>query len=268
MDTQQLLSLAVDYGLKLLGVFIFLFLARLVAGWAQKFVLKRLRAAKFDETLTRFFGAMTKTVIWILALIACLGVFGIETTSFAAILAGAGLAVGLALQGTLSNFSAGVMLLVFRPFKVGDVISAAGQRGKVDAIDLFVTTLDTPDNRRIIIPNSAIFGDTIENLTYHPARRVDVSVGTDYPADLDTVRSVLEQAAAQVPGQLADRAPQVFLSDLGDSSINWQVRVWCDPVNYWDVWQATTRQVKKALDDAGIGIPFPQMDVHLDGALS
>jgi small conductance mechanosensitive channel len=229
-----------------------------------------LQKARFDATLAKFFGTVARWTVIVLAVIGCMGVFDIQTASFAAMLAAAGLAVGLALQGTLSNFASGIMLLLFRPFKVGDWISVAGHNGIVDAIDLFVITLDTSDNRRIIIPNSEVFGSTIENWTYHKARRVEINVGTDYPENLDQVRTVLEKAAAGVPGQHEDYPSQVFLSDLGDSSINWQVRVWSapQPASYWAVWQATTLAVKKALDEAEIGIPFPQMDVHLDGRLS
>ncbi|MEM6336918.1 MAG: mechanosensitive ion channel domain-containing protein, partial [Bacteroidota bacterium] len=235
----------------------------IVAGWAGRLVSKNV-AKRIDPTLAGFFGNLTKYTILTLAILAALGVFGVDVTTFAAILAGAGLAIGLALQGTLSNFSAGVMLLAFRPFKVGDFVKVDGQAGVVHEIGLFSTELDTVDNRRVIVPNGNIFGATIENVTYHPIRRVDVNVGTDYSADLKRVRAVLEQAAASVSNQLEDRVPQVFLSDLGDSSINWQVRIWCPTGKYWDVWQETTHTIKRALDDAGIGIPFPQMDVHLD----
>jgi small conductance mechanosensitive channel len=182
-------------------------------------------------------------------------------------LAAAGFAVGLALQGTLANFSAGVMLLIFRPFKAGDVIDVAGVKGKVQEISLFTTELDTPDNRRLIVPNGSIFGSTIENVTFHPIRRVDVAVGTDYPADLNATRKVLEDAAASVQPQADGKEPQVYLSELGDSSIAWSVRVWTSTEDYWGVKEELTQKVKDALDEAGIGIPYPQMDVHMDGAL-
>ena len=210
---------------------------------------------------------MTRALILVAAVLACLGVFGIETTTFAAVIGAAAFAVGLAFQGTLSNFASGVLLLVFRPYGVGDVVSAGGQTGKVDAIGLFTTTLDTPDNRRIIVPNSAVTGGVIENISHHSTRRVTVAVGTDYGADLDAVRAVLEKMAPTLPGVLQDPAPQIFLDSLGDSCINWQVRVWCKTGDYWDVWQATTSATKKALDGANVGIPFPQMDVHVDGKL-
>jgi small conductance mechanosensitive channel len=191
-------------------------------------------------------------------------VFGIQTTSFAAVIAAGGLAIGLAFQGTLSNFAAGVMLLAFRPFKVGDLIVVAGTMGTVQEIELFTCELTALDNRRIVIPNSSIFGSTIENLTHHPQRRVDIPVGTSYSADTDRVRAVLEATLAKVEGVLEEPAPQVLLKGLGSSSVDWQLRGWCNTEDYWDVWQRMIRDAKAALDREGIGIPFPQQDVHLD----
>jgi small conductance mechanosensitive channel len=267
MDLSNLTELITTYGVRVIGVIVFLIVARIVAAWAGSTIEKSLTKKQFDLTLTKFFAALTRTLILVMAVLACLGVFGIETTSFAAILGAGAFAIGLAFQGTLGNFASGVLLLVFRPYSVGDVISAGGQKGKVEAIGLFTTTMDTPDNRRIIVPNSAVTGGVIENISFHKTRRVDVAVGTDYGADLDAARDILEKMAGTVPGVLADPAPQIFLESLGDSCINWQVRVWCNAADYWNVWQATTLATKKALDGANIGIPFPQMDVHVDGKL-
>lgn len=267
LNLDSIIDAVAHFGLDLVGALLLLAATWIVARWARRAVAKSLGKSKLDETLTKFFSNMTGWGILVLGVIAILGIFGISTASFAAVLGAAGLAIGLAFQGTLSNFAAGVMLLVFRPFKVGDVVKVAGEQGKIDEIDLLVTKLDTPDNRRIIIPNSKIFGDTIETVTFHPIRRVDVAVGTDYGADLDRVRAVLGEAAAAVEGRLDEPPPQIFLDVLGDSSIAWQVRVWCHTPDYFDVRQAATRRVKKALDDAGIGIPFPQMDVHVDGTV-
>jgi len=170
----------------------------------------------------------------------------------------------MALSGTLGHFASGVMLLIFRPFKVGDVINAAGVIGKVYEIELFTTALDTPDNRRIIVPNGSIYGATIENISHHPTRRVDVAVGVDYSADIDKTREVLDAAARSVEGILSDPPHAIVLGDLGDSAVNWTVRVWCNSADYWGIKEQLTRAVKQHLDQAGIGIPFPQMDVHLD----
>jgi small conductance mechanosensitive channel len=189
-------------------------------------------------------------------------------TGFAAVIGASALAVGLAFQGSLSNFAAGVMLLVFRPFKVGDVVNVAGQTGKIDEIGLFTTTMDTADNRRLILPNGSVFGAVIENISYHDTRRLDVAVGSEYPADLDRTREVLLRAARSLPTVLADPEPAAVLLELGDSSINWSVRVWVNAADYWPTRDALTRAVKLALDEAGIGIPFPQMDVHLDAPVA
>lgn len=239
----------------------------IAAGWARKIVARLVRRAHVEETLAKFLSNLAKYIVLLAGGIAILGTLGIETASFAAALAAVGFAIGMALSGMLGNVAAGVMLLFFRPFKVGDVVSAAGVTGKIFEISLFTTMVDTPDNRRIIVPNGNIFGDNIENVTYHDTRRVDVSVGTDYGADLDKTREVLMSAARSVQGGMSDPEPAVALTGLGGSSIDWAVRVWAKTSDYWAVKDALTRDVKVALDDAGIGIPFPQMDIHIDGGI-
>lgn len=247
-----------------LGAIVLIIATFVVAGWAGRAARKAVDRSKLDPTLSQFFASLARYAVLVLGGLAVLSVFGISVASFAAILAAAGFAVGLALQGTLSHFAAGVMLLLFRPFKVGDVVSVGGVTGKVDAIGLFTTTLDTVDNRRLIVPNGEISGSTIENITHHPTRRVDVNVGTDYGADLRATRAVLEGVAGSVEGGLADPAPQVYLLELGGSSIDWAVRVWAKTEDYWAVRERLTGDIKVALDAQSIGIPFPQMDVHLD----
>ncbi len=255
-----------EYGIPAITVLLIILGALLVSAWASRVIRGSCTRADLDETLARFFAKMARWIMLLVAAMFCLGVFGIQTASFAVVLGAAGLAVGMALQGTLGNIAAGVMLLVFRPFKVGDAVRVAGEFGKIDEIELFTTAMDTFDNRRIIIPNGTIFGATIENVSHHATRRVDVAVGVDYGADIDKTRQVLEEAAANVEGRLDDPEPAVVLGDLGDSSVNWAVRVWANADDYWPVKQATTRAVKQALDAAGIPIPFPQLDVHLDQA--
>lgn len=267
MDLQQLqgtiVQLASTWGIRVLGVLVALFFAFKFAGWARSGTAKALQRAEFDPTLTKFFSALARYAVLTAAVLSCLSIFGIETTSFAALIGAAGLAVGLAFQGSLSNFAAGIMLLVFRPFKVGDVVVAAGVTGVVQEIELFTTDFTALDNRRIIVPNAAIFSGTIENLTHHPTRRVDIALGTAYDADIDTARKVLEETVAKTADVLTDPAPQVLLSALGASSIDWKVRAWCKTEDYWNVWEALTRNCKYALDDAKIGIPFPQTELHL-----
>lgn len=253
-----------EYLPPMIGVLVFVVAAFILAGWVRTLVTRALLKIKVEKTLAMFAGSLAKWGLLILAVVGCLGVFGVETTSFAAVIGASALAIGLGFQGSLSSLAAGVMLLIFRPFKADDVVSVAGQLGKVESISLFTTELDTFDNRRIVLPNSAVFGSTIENMTHHSTRRVDVAVGVEYSADLDRTREVLESAAKACPGRLDDPETQVVLQELGASSVDWSVRVWANTSDYWPVRQALTRQVKKALDDASLGIPFPQMDVHLD----
>jgi len=264
LNTDALLSQISAFGLKVVSVIAILFGAWLIGGWLRRVVRRQFEKREFDPTLARFIVGIFRPLLLTLAAISCLGIFGVETTSFAAVIGAVGLAIGLAFQGTLSNLAAGVMLLIFRPFKVGDFIVAGGETGTVNEIELFFTKLDTPQNVRVILPNSTVFGGVIQNFSFNPYRRVDVAVGTDYGEDLKRVREVLEATAATIPHQAPDTKPIVFLASLGDSSINWQVRIWTAQATYWDVYQETTRAVKAALDEAGISIPFPQMDVHLD----
>lgn len=267
-DTDALVELGVRYGLPA----VLMLLVLIVAYFVGKFLGRAVSAPvskKVDPTLGKFTGKLVFYIVMIGALLGVLGKMGVSVASFAAVIAAAGFAIGLAFQGTLSNFAAGVMLLVFRPFKVGDVVCAAGITAKVGEIDLFTTSFDTPDNRHIIVPNSAIFGSTIENITHHPERRVDVAVGCDYSANLDKTRDVLAAAVESVSGRIdgEGRGYQIFLSELGGSSVDWAVRVWFPAADYWAKKEELTRAVKMHLDDAGIGIPFPQMDVHVDGKL-
>jgi small conductance mechanosensitive channel len=262
-----LVELGAEYGLRVIGALIGLFAALIVASWVRGIVRKGLNTARFDPTLTRFFSNFARYTVITVAVVAILGVFGIETASFAAILAAMGLALGLAFQGTLSNFSSGVMLLVFRPFKVDDIVKAGDVFGKVTEIDLFTCHIDTFDKRKLIVPNGQIIGGIIENVNFHPIRRCDIAVGVEYAADIDETRKVLEKAVASIEQKIEDPASQVFLSGLGASSVDWVLRIWCKTEDYWTVYEAGLRAAKMHLDEAGIGIPFPQMDVHLDGRL-
>lgn len=263
---QSLSEVGAAYGGKVITALVVLIVGWIFAGWFGSVARRALLRAHIDETLAKFLGKLVRWGVLLMVVLGCLGVFGVETTSFAAVIGSAGIAIGLAFQGTLSNFAAGLMLLLFRPFNVGDVISVAGQIGKVNEIELFTTTLDTFDNRRFIVPNGQIFGSTIENVTFHPYRRCDVDVGVGYAADIDKTREVLNEAVASVPDVLADPEPAVVLLSLGDSAVNWSVRVWAKGDDFGNVKQATIRAVKMFLDKANIEIPFPQMDVHLTKA--
>ncbi|MFG0258274.1 MAG: mechanosensitive ion channel family protein [Phycisphaerales bacterium JB043] len=255
-----------QYGLPVAKALLLLFAAYIFAGWAKSVSRKAMERAKIDITLTKFLSTMVRWTILILAGIALLGMFGVETASFAAVIGGMALAIGLAFQGTLGNLASGVMLLIFRPFKVGDVVDVSGVKGKVDEIGLFATTIDTPDMRRFIVPNGAVFGSTIENVTYHPVRRVDVNVGASYDADIDGTRESLLRAARSVPNIDSSNEPVAYLLELGGSSVDWVVRVWSHNDNFWQVREDLVRAIKNQLDDARIGIPYPQMEVHMISA--
>ncbi|NND95927.1 MAG: mechanosensitive ion channel family protein [Pirellulaceae bacterium] len=260
-DTEAMISLVTEFVVPVAIAAAVIFVGYIVAGYAGRtiggFISKRV-----DETLGRFAGKVTKTMISLFVLLGVLSYYGFDVTSFAAILAAVGFAIGMALAGTIGNFAAGIMLLIFRPFKVGDYVVMAGTEGIVEAIDLFTTDLDTLDNRRLIVPNGEIFGATIENVTHNKLRRVDVNVGCDYEADLDDTRAALETAIRDIPKAVSEPPPEAYLMDLGDSAVNWQVRVWCRPVDYWAVRQDLTAATKKGLDAADISIPYPQLDVH------
>ncbi len=263
--SDRALGYAIEYGPRVAGVLALLLAAWILSRWMRRAVLAALTRARFDQTLARFFANLSRWIVLLLAVLACLETFGVKSTSIAAVIGAAGLAIGLGFQGALGNLAAGVMLLIFRPFKVGDVVVVAGQLGKVEGIDLFTTDLDTPDNRRIIMPNGQIFGSVIENITHHPHRRVDVKVGAAYGADLDRTRAALEAAVTRArssqAGVLNDPPPEVVLIELGASSVNWEVRLWAAAPEFLAVRQALTAAVKRSLDEAEIGIPFPQMDL-------
>ncbi len=242
-----------------------IFLGYLAAKYVSR-VISRPVCRRVDETLGKFFGRAIFYAILAGVVAAVASTLGAPLGGMAALLAGASFAIGLAFQGTLGNFASGILMMVFRPFKVGDVINAGGVMGKVDEIDLFTTTLDTPDNRRIIVPNSAIAGGTIENVSYHPHRRIEVVVGVDYKADIEATRAALQRAADAFTGQMIpgqDRGAAIVLGNLGDSAVEWKVRMWVASADYWSMLEALTGEVKRQLDAVDIGIPFPQLDIHL-----
>jgi small conductance mechanosensitive channel len=252
------------YGSRTLFVIFLMTLAWTLPNWSSSALRSTLARIKFDETLSIFLAKLLRWSVLLLVGMTCLGYFGIETTGFAAIIGAAGLAIGLAFQGTLSNFAAGAMLLIFRPYKVGDTVNVAGYSGKVDEIELFTTTIDTNDRRRVIIPNSSIYGTVIENITFHGVRRAEISVGAAYSADIDQTRAALERAVRSVSLVVSDPAPEIVLDELAASSVNWTVRGYARRDQFGDAKQAMLRAVKNELDHAGIGIPFPQLELHID----
>jgi small conductance mechanosensitive channel len=246
-------SIILGYSLRVLGVLVVLSVGWMLAGWARRLALRALERAELDATLSKFFSKMARWAVIVLTGLTCLGIFGIQTTSFAAVIAAAGLAIGLAFQGTLSNFAAGVMLLIFRPFKVGDMVQVAGKIGRVDELDLFTIVLDTPDHRRIILPNSAVFGQTIENITYHQQRRVEISFTVPRAADIDQTRQILSRAVEAVPNRVKEQPAEVLIIDLDATTVKWQARVWGATEEVPAVNEALIRAVKNALDEEAAG---------------
>ncbi len=258
----MLVAFATTYGLRVIGAVITLIVGRILAGWARRAARKGLERANVDPGIVTFVGSLVYYLVLIFAVLSALKKFGVETASLMAVLGAAGFAVGFALQGSLSNFAAGVMLLLFRPFRVGDVIDAAGVLGKVVELRMFTTVLLTPDNIRVIVPNSKIFGDTIRNITAEPVRRVDMTVGIGYGSSIEKAMAVIGDLLKSDPRVLDDPAPQVAVGELADSSVNILVRPWCKTEDYWGVLLDFQKNVKEAFDREGVEIPFPQLVVH------
>ncbi len=256
-------GLITTYGLSVIGAIVILIVGFMIAGWVKSAVSKALsKVEKVDETLRSFFASLAYYAVVIFTVVAVLAQFGIETTSFIAVLGAAGLAIGLALQGTLSNVAAGVMLLLFRPFKIGDYIEGGGLAGTVKGITLFVTELATPDNVQIIAPNSQLWGSAIKNYSFHPTRRVDLVIGIAYEDDIDRGLAACVDEVKKDSRVLADPAPMAAVTDLGDSSVNFTVRIWCNAADYWGLKFDMTKNLKNRMDAENISIPYPQRMVH------
>ena len=267
MNAEEVMSLVTDlvtqWGLKVLGAIVVLVVGRMVAGALRTGVRKALTKREVDATLVPFLSSLIYFATLAFVVIAVLSLFGIQTTSLVAILGAAGLAVGLALQGTLSHFASGVMLLIFRPFRVGDVVEVGGTVGKVEEIGIFTTTLKSPDNIKITVPNSQIYGDTIRNYNGYDIRRVDMVMGISYDDDIGRAIETMDRVIRQDSRVLSDPQPQIAVSELADSSVNLVVRPWCKGEDYFAVKFDLTRRFKEELEAAGCSIPYPQHDVHL-----
>ncbi len=257
------MEFAVQYGLKLLAAIAIFIIGKIVANWVKKLVTRIMTKGSVDQIIIGFTSSITYITTMAFVIVAALSQLGIQTTSFIAILGAAGLAVGLALQGSLANFAAGFLLIIFRPFKVGDVIEAADVTGKVNAIHIFTTTLTTSDNKTIIIPNAKLGSDNIINYSTQETRRVDLTVAVAYDADLKEVRNILEDIVSGDGRVLSDPPHQIAVAELADNSVNFVFRMWVKSADYGDVFFETNESIKTRFDDAGIGIPFPQRDVHL-----
>jgi small conductance mechanosensitive channel len=260
---QAIASTASTWGLQVIGAIAVLIIGRFVAGALRKAVRRALERSKVDDTLVPFFASAVYYLAITVVVIAVLELFGIETTSMIAVVGAAGLAVGLAMQGTLANVASGVMILIFRPFRVGDFVEVAGVAGSVAEIGLFSATLNTPDNVRITVPNSAIYGETIKNYSANDTRRNDLVIGVSYGDNIPQAMEIVRNALAADARVLPEPAPVVAVAELGDSSVNLVVRPWCRKEDYWDLRFELFRKLKEDLEAGGCSIPFPQRDVHL-----
>jgi small conductance mechanosensitive channel len=248
-----------------LAIVVFI-VGRLIAKGLVKVLERLLVRAKVDTMLVEFIGSIASAALFLFVIIASLDMLGVNTTSLIAMLGAAGLAVGLALQGSLQNFASGVLLIIFRPFQVGNFIEAGGIAGTVEKITIFNTIMLTPDNREIIVPNGAVYGGTITNISARDTRRVDMVFGIGYGDDIKKAKEILMQAMESDERILKDPAPMVALAELADSSVNFVVRPWVNAADYWAVKFDFTEKIKLAFDEKGVSIPFPQMDIHMDQA--
>lgn len=260
---QEMMPQIQAFGLRLVIAIVIFVVGRWIASLITKMFKRAMAKADVEETLSNFLGNLVYYVLLVAVVIATINQVGIQTTSLLAVLGAAGLAIGLALQGSLSNFAAGVMIVGFRPYKVGDFIEAGGVSGVVEHVQIFTTIMRTGDNKKIIVPNSQIMAGEITNYSANPTRRVDLVAGCGYDDDLDQVRKVLEDIVASDDRILDDPAPTIAVSELADSSVNFVVRPWVNSGDYWGVYFDVTEQIKKRFDAAGISIPYPQTDVHL-----
>jgi small conductance mechanosensitive channel len=260
----SLMPLAVEYGMSIIGAILILILGWTIANWAARKVRKSgQKAEKIDNTLVPILAQIIRVLIIIITILAVLNQFGVETTSIVALLGAAGLAVGLALQGSLSNIAAGVMILALRPFKIGDAVNIGGTAGVVDEIGLFVTELHSFDNVGITMPNSMVWGDEIQNYSMHDTRRVDMVFGIGYNDDIDKAITILKDILTADDRVLSEPETLIAVGNLGDSSVDIKARPWCNSSDYWDLMHDITKKVKEEFDANDISIPFPQRDVHI-----
>ncbi len=258
-----LMTLGTQWGLQLLYAIAILFVGRKIARWVRTLVTRMMQRAGADTTLIPFVSSMVYYAMLVFVVLAVLNQVGIQTASMIAVLGAAGLAIGLALQGTLSNFASGIMLLIFRPFKVGDYINAGGNSGSVQSIGLFSTSMNTGDNVRIIVPNSSVYGGTIKNFGANPTRRNDFEIGISYDDDIDLAIRTIKQLLDADERVLVDPEPLVAVKELGDSAVIILVRAWCRRQDYGALRFHLMKQFKEGLEAAGCSFPYPQQDVHL-----
>jgi small conductance mechanosensitive channel len=267
IDIQQLIETYVlPWGINIVMALAIFIVGKFVVNILVNVAKKLMGKAKVDNILINFIASIIKTVLLLFVVIAALDQLGVDTTSMIALIGAAGLAIGLALQGTLQNLASGVMLIIFRPFSDGDFIEAAGVSGVVEQIGIFSITMRTGDNREIIVPNGEIYGGTITNNSRRDTRRVDMVFGIGYDDDLLKAKDIIKKILSEDERILADPAPAVVVGELADSSVNFNVRPWCKTSDYWGVYSDVHEKIKLTFDAEGISIPYPQMDIHQDKA--
>jgi small conductance mechanosensitive channel len=257
------MNLSIELGIKIATALAIFFIGKFIIRLIMRALHKIMKKQDVEVTLETFVTDLVRTVLMIILVIATIGAMGVETTSFIAVFGAAGLAVGLALQGALSNFASGVLIVLFRPYRVGDFVEAAGIAGVVEQVQILTTVMQTGDNKQIIVPNSQIMDSIITNYSANDTRRVDMVVGVSYDDDLDKVRDTIKELIAADDRILTEPAPKIAVSELADSSVNFIVRPWVNSADYWGVMFDLTEAIKKRFDKEGISFPFPQQDVHL-----
>ncbi|MGR5069668.1 MULTISPECIES: small-conductance mechanosensitive channel MscS [Vibrio] len=257
-------DLLIQYGVNIISAVLILFIGNFIVKMIANSVAKVLEKKSMDKAVVEFIHGIVRYLLLVIVLIAALSRIGVQTASVVAVIGAAGLAIGLALQGSLSNFAAGVLIVAFRPFKSGDYVEVGGVAGSVEAIQIFQTVLKTPDNKMVVVPNSGVIGSPITNYSRHATRRVDLVIGVSYKADLKQTKQVIREALEKDSRILKDPEMTIGVLALADSSVNFVVRPWCNTEDYWNVYFDSTQAIKEALDEAGIEIPFPQMDIHFN----
>ncbi len=255
---------AAQYSFKILGAIIIFIIGKWLAHKLTQISKTLMQKSKLDMTLVEFSESIIYFVLLLAVIMAALNSLGVQTTSFVAVFGAVGLAVGLALQGSLANVGAAVLIMFFRPFKIGDMVDAGGAVGTVEDINLFSTTISPIDNRTIIVPNSRIIGGNITNFSHKKQRRIDHIIGIGYKDDLKLAKTILLEIVHRDDRILKDPDPFVGVSELGESSVNFTVRTWVNTENYWDVYFSLLEEIKLTFDEKGISIPYPQMDIHID----
>ena len=258
----QIWEMGVAYAPKVIGAILTLIIGLWIIGWIVRLIDRTMGKRGVDETVRPFLKSLVNVGLKVMLLFTVAGMFGIETTSFVAIFGAMAFAIGMALQGSLGHFASGVMLLIFKPYKVGDLVDLGGNVGTVDEIQIFNTVLITPDNKKVIVPNGVVTSGVITNISGQGEIRVDMTYGIGYTDDIDKARATMRDVAMSCPQVLKDKPVDVFVSELADSSVNFAVRPWSKSEHYWDVYFYMHENIKKAFDKDGISIPFPQMDIH------